>query len=184
MSDATTSTQNVSANSRWGVPLVMGILAVVIGLLLISHPAETSIWIAWLVGIYWFVGGVMYLVMMALDPTQWGWKLALGLLGIFAGVVVMDAMSDKPLLATIGLASIYVLILGIQGVIYGIVQVVHGFKGAGWGTGILGALSVVLGALLVTNAVEAALVLPWAFGLLAIVGGIAAIVLAFRLKNA
>ncbi len=184
MTDTAVGTQAGSADSQWWVPLVMGIISIIFGLMLLSHPAETSIWVAWIIGIYWLIGGVMNLVSLFVDRTQWGWKLALGILGIFAGMVVIDAMGKAPLLATVGLAAIYVWILGLQGIIYGFIQLVMAFKGGGWGVGILGVLSIVFGGLIMTNAVVASLALPWVFGIFAIAGGIAAIVIATRLKKA
>lgn len=170
--------------SYWWAPLVMGIVAVVIGLLMLAHPAETSIWIAYLVGFYWFISGIINLVMMFIDKTQWGWKLVLGLLGIFAGMLVLDSMSSAPLLTTIGLAAVYVWVLGLQGVIFGTIQIIMAFKGGGWGMGILGVLSIIFGALLIANPVIAGLALPWVFAIFAIAGGIAAMVMAFKIKNA
>ena len=183
MADAVAASAG-SDDTRWWVPLVMGIVAIVFGLLLFTNPAGTSIWVAWLVGIYWFIGGVMNLVSLFFDRTQWGWKLALGLLGIFAGMVVISAMGKTPLLATIGLAAIYVFILGIQGVVFGVIQMIQAFQGGGWGVGILGVVSIAFGALLMANPVIAGLTLPWVFGIFALAGGIAAIVMAFRVKNA
>ncbi len=173
-----------SNDTGWWVPLVMGIVAIVFGLLLFTNPAGTSIWIAWLVGIYWFIGGVMNLVSLFVDRTQWGWKLVLGLLGIFAGMVVISAMGKTPLLATVGLAAIYVFVLGIQGIVFGVIQIIQAFQGGGWGVGILGVVSILFGALLMANPVIAGLALPWVFGVFAVVGGIAGIVLAFKAKNA
>ncbi len=187
MSDSTSTVEagrSPSVDSIWWVPLAMGIVAIGMGLLLLAHPAETSIWIAWLIGVYWFIGGVVKLCTLFIDRTMWGWKLFAGVLGILAGMVVLDAMGSKPLAATIGLASIYVWILGIQGVIYGVIELVQAFKGAGWGTGILGVLSILFGAFLIGNAVQASLVLPWVFAVFAIAGGISAIVMAFKLKKA
>jgi uncharacterized membrane protein HdeD (DUF308 family) len=173
-----------SDDSGWWVPLVMGIVAIVFGLLLFTNPAGTSIWIAWLVGIYWFIGGVMNLVSLFVDRTQWGWKLVLGLLGIFAGMVVISAMGRTPLLATVGLAAIYVFVLGLQGIVFGVIQIIQAFQGGGWGVGILGVVSILFGALLMANPIIAGLALPWVFGVFAVVGGIAGIVLAFKAKNA
>jgi uncharacterized membrane protein HdeD (DUF308 family) len=171
-------------DSIWWAPLVMGIVAIGLGLLLLAHPAETSIWIAWLVGVYWFIGGIVKLCTLFVDRTQWGWKLFGGLLGIFAGLIVLDAMGSTPLAATVGLATIYVFVLGIQGIIYGAVELIMAFKGGGWGVGILGVVSILFGGFLLRNPFPASLALPWVFAIFAIVGGISAIVMAFRLKNA
>jgi len=173
-----------AADSMWWVPLVMGIVAISLGALLLAHPAETSVWIAWLVGVYWFIGGIVKLCTLFIDRTMWGWKLFAGILGIFAGLVVLDAMGQRPLAATVGLATIYVFVLGIQGIIYGIIELVMAFKGAGWGVGILGCVSLLFGGFLLFNPFPASLALPFVFAVFAIVGGIAAIVMAFRFKNA
>jgi uncharacterized membrane protein HdeD (DUF308 family) len=54
--------------------------------------------------------------------------------------------------------------------------------GGGWGEGILGVLSIVLGALLLANVWATALAAPWVLGAFAVIGGIAAIVQAFRMR--
>ena len=185
MAASSTAVSTGSADeSMWWAPLVMGIVAIGIGLLLLAHPAETSIWIAWMVGVYWFIGGIVKLCTLFVDRAQWGWKLFAGILGIFAGLVVLDAMSRTPLLATVGLATIYVWVLGIQGIIYGVVELIMAFKGGGWGVGILGVVSILFGGFLLFNPFPASLALPWVFAIFAIVGGIAAIVMAFKLKSA
>lgn len=185
MVDTAVSSPSVELdNSGWWVPLVMGIVSIVFGILLLGHPAETSIWVAWLVGIYWLISGIMNLVMMFVDHTQWGWKLVIGILGILAGMVVLDAMGKAPLLATVGLATVYVWVLGIQGIVIGVIQLIQAFQGAGWGVGILGAISILFGGFLLVNPFPASLALPWVFGFIAIGGGIAAMVMAFKLKNA
>jgi uncharacterized membrane protein HdeD (DUF308 family) len=168
----------------WWVPLVMGIVSVCLGLLLLGHPAETSIWIAWLVGVFWFIGGIVKLCTLFVDRTQWGWKLFGGIIGILAGLVVLDAMSSKPLAGTVGLATIYVFVLGIQGIVYGVIELIQAFQGAGWGVGILGAVSILFGGFLLFNPFPASLALPWVFAVFAIAGGIAAMVMAFKLKKA
>lgn len=183
MADAT-AVATKQNDTQWWVPLVMGIVAICFGLLLLAHPAETSKWVAWLVGIYWFISGVMNIVALFVDRTQWGWKLALGVLGIFAGLLVLDSMSTAPLATAVGLAAVYVFVLGIQGIVFGVIQLIQAFQGAGWGIGILGVLSIIFGFLLMTNPVIAGLTLPWVFAIFAIGGGIAAMVLAFKVKNA
>jgi uncharacterized membrane protein HdeD (DUF308 family) len=75
-----------------------------------------------------------------------------------------------------------IIILGIQGIIYGGIGLFQAFKGAGWGVGILGAVSILFGIYLLANLQAATLVLPWVVSVLAIVGGIAAIVVAFRIR--
>jgi len=107
----------------------------------------------------------------------------MGIIGIFAGWVVLD----NPLWSAVLVPTTFVWLLGLQGIVIGIISLIEAFRGAGWGAGILGAISIILGAVLLgnafSNAVMTALVVAWVGGIFAIVGGIAAIVMAFRVRK-
>jgi uncharacterized membrane protein HdeD (DUF308 family) len=77
---------------------------------------------------------------------------------------------------------ILVLLLGIQGLIVGIISLVMAFKGGGWGAGILGAISIVFGLILVLNFANLGTVAAfvWVVAIFALVGGVVQIVQAFR----
>jgi uncharacterized membrane protein HdeD (DUF308 family) len=75
-----------------------------------------------------------------------------------------------------------IIVLGIEGIIIGLVSIVQAFKGAGWGAGILGAISILIGIILLANIWLFTFSLPWVLGILAIIGGIVAIIAAFKLK--
>ena len=173
-----------SARDLWWLPLVQGILAIVLGLLFFSNPAATSVTMAFFIGIWWFVRGIMDIVLMFVDHTMWGWKLFMGILGILAGWLVMSYVTKAPILTTLGLGTIWIWVLGIMGIMMGFVDIYQAFKGAGWGRGLLGVLMILLGIWLVAEPVRAALTLPWVFGVLLVFGGIMAIVAAFQLKKA
>jgi len=164
----------------WWLLLMGGILNLIVGILLLVNPAKTTVAFAWVLGLYWFVQGIFVLVAMFLDHSAWGWKLIMGLLGILAGIVVMR----YPIASALVLPSIYVLLLGIQGLIVGIVSLVMAFKGGGWGAGILGALSILFGIILIANYANLGTVLAfiWIVAILAIAGGIIQIFQAFRLR--
>ena len=124
------------------------------------------------------VGGIFKIISIFLDSSMWGWKLAAGILGILAGLVVLN----HPLWSPLVVFGTLVVMLGIQGIIYGGISVFSAFKGAGWGAAILGVLNIIIGIYLLLNIGAATLAAPWAMAILAIVGGIAAIVMAFRLR--
>jgi uncharacterized membrane protein HdeD (DUF308 family) len=111
---------------------------------------------------------------------HWGWLLFSGILGIIAGLVVLH----HPLLATIVVLNVVVIILGIEGLVMGAIGLYQAFSGAGWGTGILGALSIIVGLILLFNIYAASAVLPYVIAVFLIVGGIAAIFYSFRLRKA
>ena len=162
----------------WWLILMGGILNIVVGVLLLSAPIKTTFVLVLALGFYWIVGGIFTLVGMFVDRTAWGWKLFMGLLSIAAGTVILR----YPLISAVTIPSVIVLMLGIQGVIVGIIGLIMAFKGGGWGSGILGALSIVFGVILMANFSSPGMVLTlvWVAGIFAMVGGLFQIVHAFQ----
>jgi uncharacterized membrane protein HdeD (DUF308 family) len=175
------STDAISFETKqtpWWLILMGGILNVVVGVLLLSAPIKTTFVLVLALGFYWIVGGIFTLVGMFVDRTAWGWKLFMGLLSIAAGTVILR----YPLISAVTIPSVIVLMLGIQGVIVGIIGLIMAFKGGGWGAGILGALSIVFGLILMANFSSPGMVLTlvWVAGIFALVGGLFQIVHAFQ----
>jgi uncharacterized membrane protein HdeD (DUF308 family) len=162
----------------WWLVLIQGISALIIGIFLLTAPLATSVFLVQFLGIYWMVSGIFQIVAIFVDNTAWGWKLFAGILGILAGIMILN----HPLWSTLLVPSVLVIILGVEGLIFGIIGLVQAFQGAGWGAGILGALSIIFGILLLASPFAAALALPWVFGVFAVVGGIAGIIAAFKMK--
>ena len=162
----------------WWLVLIQGIAGVIIGLLLLINPLKTTVFLVQFLGIYWFVSGIFGIVSIFLDKSMWGWKLFAGLLGIFAGVLILQ----HPLWSTLLVPATLVIILGIEGLIIGVVNLIQAFKGGGWGIGILGALSIIFGLILLANIFVSAVALPYVAGVFGLVGGFVAIFYAFKLK--
>jgi uncharacterized membrane protein HdeD (DUF308 family) len=168
--------------SPWWLLLIGGILNIIVGILLLTIPGKTVLALVWVLGLYWFIQGVLILVAMFVDHSAWGWKLFMGILSVLAGVVVIR----HPIASAVAIPSILVLLLGIQGLIVGIVSLIMAFKGGGWGMGLLGAISLVFGIILVLNFANLGTVVAfvWVVAIFALVGGIVQIVQAFRQRNA
>jgi uncharacterized membrane protein HdeD (DUF308 family) len=162
----------------WWLVLIEGIALIILGILLLINPGQTSVIVIQVLGIYWMISGIFQIIGMFLDHTAWGWKLFAGILGILAGIVVLN----HPLWSPLVVGATIVIILGIQGIIYGGIGLYQAFKGAGWGAGILAALSILFGIVLLANVWVATFSLPWVIGIFAIIGGILAIVAAFRFR--
>ena len=90
-----------------------------------------------------------------------------------------------PIASAVTIPMFLVLILGIQGLISGVVSLILAFKGGGWGAGILGALSVVFGIILIFNWANllAVVTLIWVVAIFAVVTGIIQIVQAFQQRS-
>jgi uncharacterized membrane protein HdeD (DUF308 family) len=98
--------------------------------------------------------------------------------GILAGLFVLR----HPLIAALTVPTILVIILGVQGLVMGVIEIIGGFKGGGVGSFVLGAVNVLVGLLLLGSPVAAALAVPFVFGVLLLIQGVASIVLAFRVR--
>jgi uncharacterized membrane protein HdeD (DUF308 family) len=162
----------------WWVVLIQGIAAVILGALLLISPASTTIILIQFLGIYWLIGGIMDIVRIFMDSTAWGWKLFTGIIGILAGLAIIQ----YPLWATLLVPTTLVWVFGFFGLVIGVIGIIQAFQGAGLGAGLLGALSILFGLLLLSNAFTAALTTPFIFGILGLVGGLALIIMAFRMK--
>jgi uncharacterized membrane protein HdeD (DUF308 family) len=57
------------------------------------------------------------------------------------------------------------------------------FRGGGWGAGILGVLTIFIGLILVLNPLIGLVALPFVLGGFMLAGGIAAVVVSFRLRS-
>jgi LPXTG-motif cell wall-anchored protein len=166
----------------WWIILVEGIFALIFGLFFITAPGATSVFAVTVLGFYWLIRGIFSIVEIFIPNTgtHWGWLLFMGILGIIAGMAVLR----HPLYATVFVGTFLIVFLAIDGLILGIMGVVRAFMGAGWGTGILGVLTIIIAIILFANVWGATLALPLVLGVFLIIGGIVAIFYSFRVRRA
>src|SRR6266478_4358059 len=179
--DVMTDTASLPQRSSiWWVFLLQGFAGIILGLMLVTEPGATIVALTTVLGFYWLVTGVLGLVQVFVDrSTPWIWSLLGGLVGILAGLFVLR----HPLVAALTVPTMIVIILGIQGLVMGALQIIGGFKGGGIGPFILGAINVLVGILLLGSPIAAALAVPLVFGVLLLIQGIGLIVLAFRVRT-
>jgi uncharacterized membrane protein HdeD (DUF308 family) len=166
---------------RWWILLLEGIAAIIIGILLFTDTEQTVFTLVLFLGIWWFITGLIDLISIFFDRTHWGWKLFSGILGIIAGLIIIRHPMWSALLvpATLG------WIIGIFGVLIGVMGLIRAFQGAGWGTGILGVISIVLGLFLLSADMGVAIAaVVYGTAIWALIGGIVAVIWAFRVRAA
>ena len=167
--------------SIWWVFLLQGVAGILFGLMLLAHPTATLVTLVTFVGFYWFFAGIMALVRMFVDRSvPWIWSLLAGLVGIFAGLVVLR----HPLFAALTVPTMIVVVLGVQGLVMGGLDIIGAFTGGGLASFFMGAINLVLGLLLLSSPVAAALAVPMTFGALLLIQGVVFIVLAFQVRSA
>ena len=176
-----TSEGPIVPSNYWWIVLLQGIAGVIIGILLFTDPAPTLVTLTLFLGVYWFIYGIFELVRMFGDSSNWGWHLIGGILGVLCGLAIVR----NPLWAAALVPATLVWLLGIAGIVIGIMSLVQAFRGDGWGPGVLGVLSIILGlVLLFGNTFIAAAVLVWTIAGIAVIGGIVAVVMSFQIKSA
>jgi uncharacterized membrane protein HdeD (DUF308 family) len=157
----------------WWMTLIGGILAIVVGVLLLWGNLVTKVEVYTLLvtvlGIYWLADGIFDIVHMFTDHRQWGYKLFIGIISILAGGYVLL----HPIIAGIALPQLLVLVLGIWGVIKGGTMIYMSLKGAGGAYAIIGLFAIVFGLILIVayTVPGVGYVAVWFASIFAIIGG-------------
>jgi uncharacterized membrane protein HdeD (DUF308 family) len=178
MSDAVAGTKAVQI--PWWLVLIQGILSIIIGGWLLYSPVRATVALVFVLGWWWLFSGFFELGTLFVDRTQWGWRVFSGLLSIIAGGYIVAS----PLLGAAIVVGTATLFLGIAGILVGIADIAKAFQGAGWGKGLLGVFSLVLGAVIAFNFTEFAAGLPWVWGIFGLGIGIATVIASFQLRSA
>jgi uncharacterized membrane protein HdeD (DUF308 family) len=163
----------------WWLVLLEGIFVGIFGLLLLTAPASTLLFLVQVFGFYLFIGGIFRLVSIFTDSASWGWKLLGGLLGIVAGIVVLQ----HPLLSTVIVPTYVIYFIAVLAIAEGIFELIAAFQGSGWGMGILGILRIVFGIILALNPLLGVIALPFVLGAFMLMGGIFAVAASLRMRS-
>jgi uncharacterized membrane protein HdeD (DUF308 family) len=170
----------------WWLMLIEGIALFVIAAVLLWAPiktkANTYMLLVQLLGLYWVIQGIFNIVAMFMDHKGWGWKLFIGIVSIIAGGYILM----YPIATGLVLPQIFVLMLGIWGLMEGIVLLIMAFRGGGWAAGILGVLAIVFGGILIANysVPGMGLTMIWVAAIWGLIGGIVMVIQAFRQRKA
>jgi uncharacterized membrane protein HdeD (DUF308 family) len=167
-------------DTPWWVVFLEGIIAIIAGLFLLYQPVTTTILLIQILGIFWLAEGIVSVIgALVFSYNRW-WKLLSGILSIIAGVVILT----YPIYSSFIVLALFVIFIGVWAIVTGAVKLVWGLKGGGWGVGILGILTIILGLLLLTNSLAGVLVLPWIFGFFLIIGGLGSAIWGLRIRSA
>ena len=182
----TTTATKPGAQRPWWLTLITGILALIVGGVLLWSPAKTKgdvyMLLVTFIGIWWLIQGFFDIVHIFVDRSMWAWKLFIGVVSIFAGAYVLM----YPIAAAVALPRVMVLVLGIWGLMYGVILLIMAFSGGGWGAGLLGALGIIFGLALIADygKLFSGLSMLWAAAVMGVIGGIVLIIQAFRQRSA
>ena len=126
MTTAPAAFEKQKRSMPWWLVLIQGILLVVVGILLFTNTGATVVVLAQILAIYWLIAGVLELVSIFIDRSAWGLKLLGGIIGIWAGLFIIN----NPIGGTLAFGFAVVIILGIQALLLGITNIIQAFRGA------------------------------------------------------
>lgn len=180
MSVETSSTTNRSVSIALGVG---GVLAVIVGVLILVWPGRTAMVVTAVIASYAVITGIVYVVVGALSNQRRGLTrighILLGILFIAAGVVAFINLGA----ATVWLAIMLAIMVGVMWIFEGAVAFTALRRAeAKAATAIFASLSIVAG-LLLLFAPYYIFALWWMLGISFIVLGVMQIVRAVRLRN-
>ncbi|HMK08529.1 MAG TPA: DUF308 domain-containing protein [Anaerolineales bacterium] len=185
MDTASATQMDTKPHPQWRM-IIGGFAALVIGAIMLWGTAITKVntyaLLVTMLGLWWLVAGILDIVHIFTDKTAWGWKLFMGIVSILAG----GAILTYPVASALALPKIFVFVLGLWGIFYGIILLINAFRGAGWGAGILGVLALVFGGAILANYQDfgMGLAMVWAASVWAVIGGIILIVRGFQARKA
>jgi uncharacterized membrane protein HdeD (DUF308 family) len=107
--------------TRW-LMAFLGLLSVIVGILFLRRTDETVTTLAFLLGLFWVVGGLIEFFTAYSDhgSDARGWRIAMGVLAFAAGVVTL--VVPHLTLATLA------VIMGIWLIIYGVLEIALSFQ--------------------------------------------------------
>ncbi len=179
--DNTSDIEMEITKASWWAVLLEGVIAVLVGLFLLLRPATTTVLLMQVLGIYWLASGVLSLLGAIVNKGEGSrtWRFLSGILSVIAGLFILT----YPYYGSFILLRFFIIFIGIWVIVSGAVKLYSAFKRGGWGIGVIGILTIILGLLLLTNSLVGILVLPWIFGFFLVIGGIAALILGIKMKS-
>lgn len=175
------------AARHWWVVLVQGLLFLILGIVFVMSPGDTLKTVIQILAIYWLLSGALTITGATVGEYKGSrtWGFLAGLVSLIAAIFMLA----YPYVAEVTTIFL-VYIFAFASVLYGILQVVEGTnvrKNAGkdwaWGNLLLGIFNIFFGLTLFIFPLAAAVTYVWIAGIMAIIGGLALLWTAYRLKK-
>jgi len=163
---------------------VGGVLAIIVGILILVWLGKTAAVITAIIAIYAIAAGLVYAGLGIFSKTKGGWArvghIALGILFIIAGVVALFNLGQT----TAWLALFLGILIGIMWIVEGIVALstLGDASSKGWSI-FFAILSIIAGIVVLFAPVWGVAILWWILGISLVVLGIINVVRAFTFKG-
>lgn len=158
--------------------LLGGITALIFGVILLIRGEDALTLLVAILGLWWLIQGIFMVFTVFIDREDMAWKLAIGLLGVVAGILVLANPNDAADL----FKGAFGVVLGIIGILVGLSAIFGSFRGGGFGALVFGAVSLLIGLLILFNAQFTTSLLITLFAILLLIDGVAGIFMAIKYK--
>lgn len=174
---------SVSKGVFW-VVIVRGVLAVVLGVLLIAAPAPMAAAIGILIGAWLVVDGVLTILnanTARKSGLPWGWELAAGIAYVLAGLIIAIAPVSFAVIS--GVFILWMMVIGT--LVRGIFSLASAsFKGWSKVLGVIDIIfAIVMAVVLFSSPGAALMALVWIIGIYTIVFGAFLIIMAIMARK-
>lgn len=132
MKELINTTHEIAKN--WWLSILIGILAIALGILFISKPLNSLLTLALLFAWGFIFSGILEAVFSITNRKNlkgWGWNLASGLVDLFIGIVLLSA-PELTLFLMIYLVGFWIMFRSIWSIGSSIELQRSGAKGWGW----------------------------------------------------
>ncbi|MCL2491497.1 MAG: DUF308 domain-containing protein [Coriobacteriia bacterium] len=171
-------------SSTWWLLALRGILLLFLGAGFIFHPIASMAGAVWIIGLFWFFGGIFTLVGLFFNREAFWAKVISGLLSVVVGAwIAFPGTVSQAVGNAFAFKGAIALIWAAIALLAGILMLIEGFQTKDWADGLFGAFLLLFGIYLLLNASEVMEVLPLILGIFAIVAGITSLFLAFRARS-
>lgn len=179
MSTVDSPRQNAADALRTAIG-VGGIVALVVGILVLVWPGKTALVVTAIIGVYLILVGLGYVGSGFFGRSRSGWgragHLLLGVVYVVAGVLALANLAAT----AVSLAVFLAILVGVAWVVEGVVALTTlGDTSSKVWTVVFAVLSIVAGGLLFLSPLWGALVLWWLLGISLVVLGLVQVVRAF-----
>lgn len=170
--------------------LIQGILTLLLGWFLLLKPVVTVLALVQVMGLFWVISGIISVAraFMQKDKSSgWGWTVVSGVIGIIAGMIVLN----NQLFAAVLTPTLLLYMIAVSFMFDGIIKMIWGKRSLdsmgyerSWGSFLVGVFYLLLGvSLIAMPLISGIAILVLTAGWLATFSGILLIVAAFQIRK-
>jgi uncharacterized membrane protein HdeD (DUF308 family) len=166
----------------WWVAILRGVIMIVLGVVMLAHPVDSAVALAWIFGVFLVVDAVVSIVQWWVNRrvagARWWLLIAVVELVIGALVVVWPHETAKTIFI---LQAVWLLLMGVLGIIGSITFYRRGDLSWFWPLA-FGVVAFLFGLLMIVNPQSVITVVMLVLGLFAFVGGALLLVSGFAMR--